>query len=281
MILGLNSIELTVLLGNNGVFQYLTGLPRVPGPNTLKRFLIDKAGVLKPRLGSAHNLLRAHFLANHSSYWLDFDSTVKTLYGNQEGVVKGYNPEHKGKKSYHPLICTEAHFQDCLGGELRYGNVDTKDEEIKTFLFLLENGEQTAGNLAKKAGLSRPSLYGFLKKLKENGLIIESQKNSVKTFQTSSKEKIQSILDGQINELEKGKSDIEKIFTEIRKGTLATSPKFQFFEGKDGVQHVLKDLLLHRNIETKTYWPIKSMIEILSEDFFINLNKERIKKNIY
>ena len=127
MILGLNSVELTVLLGNNGVFQYLTGLPRVPRPNTLRRFLIDKAGVLSPRLRSAHNLLRAHFLANHSSYWLDFDSTVKTLYGHQEGVVKGYNPEHKGKKSYHPLLCTEAHFQDCLGGELRYGNVDTAD----------------------------------------------------------------------------------------------------------------------------------------------------------
>lgn len=127
MILGLNSVELTVLLGNNGVFQYLTGLPRVPRPNTLRRFLIDKADGLSPRLKATHNILRAHFLANHSSYWLDFDSTVKTLYGHQEGVVKGYNPEHKGKKSYHPLLCTEAHFQDCLGGELRYGNADTAD----------------------------------------------------------------------------------------------------------------------------------------------------------
>lgn len=127
MILGLNSIELTILLGNNGVFQYLTGLPRVPRPNTLRRFLTDKAEILLPRLQSAHNVLRSHFLATHSSYWLDFDSTVKTLYGHQEGVVKGYNPQHKGKKSYHPLICTEAHFQDCLGGELRYGNADTAD----------------------------------------------------------------------------------------------------------------------------------------------------------
>jgi len=127
MILGLNSIELTVLLGNNGVFQYLTGLPRVPRPNTLRRFLTDKADILLPRLQSTHNILRTHFLANHSSYWFDFDSTVKTLYGHQEGVVKGYNPEHKGRKSYHPLICTEAHFQDCLGGELRYGDADTAD----------------------------------------------------------------------------------------------------------------------------------------------------------
>lgn len=127
MILGLNTIELSALLGTNGVFQYLTGLPRVPRPNTLRRFLLVKADILLPRLQSTHNLLRSHFLSPHSSYWLDFDSTVKTLYGHQEGVVKGYNPEHKGKRSYHPLICTEAHFQDCLGGELRHGNADTAE----------------------------------------------------------------------------------------------------------------------------------------------------------
>jgi len=57
-------------------------------------------------------VLREYFLtlpSIRSSFCLDFDSTAKTLYGNQEGVVKGYNPGHKGKKSYHPLICTEAH----------------------------------------------------------------------------------------------------------------------------------------------------------------------------
>ena len=128
MILGLDNIELTALLGNNGVFQYLTGLPSFPRPNTLRRFLISKAPEVLPRFRHVHDLLRTHFWAvkcPSSSYWLDFDSTAKTLYGHQEGVVKGYNPGHKGKKSYHPLICTEAHLGDCLGGELRYGNTYT------------------------------------------------------------------------------------------------------------------------------------------------------------
>lgn len=155
------------------------------------------------------------------------------------------------------------------------------DEEIKTFLYLLENGEQTAGNLAKKTGLSRPSLYGFLKKLQNKGLVVESQKSGIKTFLASSKEKIQSILNEQIQELEKGRLDIEKVFAEISKGTFVTSPKFQFFEGKDGVQYVLKDMLLYRDINTKAYWPIKSMIDLLSENFFYQLNKERIKRRIY
>jgi hypothetical protein len=151
MLLGLNSLELMVLLGNNGVFQYLTGLPRVPRPNTLRRFLIDKADVLSPRLKPVHNILRAHFLVGHSSYWLDFDSTVKTLYGHQEGVVKGYNPEHKGKKSYHPLICTEAHFQDCLGGELRYGDAGNTDGVSQMLTSVLEIIPSTTQNVRFRA----------------------------------------------------------------------------------------------------------------------------------
>ena len=35
---------------------------------------------------------------------IDTDSTVTTVYGNQEGAAKGYNNQKKGAKSYHPLL---------------------------------------------------------------------------------------------------------------------------------------------------------------------------------
>lgn len=158
--------------------------------------------------------------------------------------------------------------------------LDLRDEEIKAFLFLLENGPQTAGNLAKKTGISRPSLYGFMRKLQKMELIIESQKNGIKTFTASSKEKVSSLFDEKISELEKGKLSIEKVYSEIIKTGATINPKFQLFEGKDGMKQVLKDMLLYRDIETKSYWPIKAMIEILSEDFFKTLNKERIQHNL-
>lgn len=159
--------------------------------------------------------------------------------------------------------------------------IGLRDDEVKAFIFMIENGQQTAGMLAKRTGLSRPSLYGFLKKLKEKGLVIESQRNGVKTFQACTKEKIKSLLDTEIQDFTKGKSDIEKIFEQVGKGNLTSNPKFQFFEGREGVRHVLKDLLLYRDITTKAYWPIKSMITLLSEDFFYQLNKERIRRHIY
>lgn len=130
MILGLEKIEVSALLKTNGVFQYITGLPSFPNPTTLRRFLVRAAPDVLPQLRNVHDRLRRHFLTLPSvptSFWLDCDSTACTLYGNQEGVVKGYNPNHRGEKSYHPLLITEGHRGDCLAGILRAGNAHTAE----------------------------------------------------------------------------------------------------------------------------------------------------------
>lgn len=130
MILGLEKIEVSALLKTNGVFQYITGLPSFPNPSTLRRFLFRAAPGVLPQLQRFHDKLRTHFLkrpTTPSSFWIDCDSTAQTLYGNQEGAVVGYNPARRGKKSYHPLIVSEAHRGDCLASLLRPGNAHTAE----------------------------------------------------------------------------------------------------------------------------------------------------------
>jgi hypothetical protein len=41
---------------------------------------------------------------NFDNYTLDFDSTVMTRYGEQQGSQKGHNPQKRGRKSHHPLM---------------------------------------------------------------------------------------------------------------------------------------------------------------------------------
>jgi len=53
---------------------------------------------------------------------LDTDTTVHTVYGQQMGARKGYNPRHKGKKSFQPILTFIAETQEYLGGELRHGD---------------------------------------------------------------------------------------------------------------------------------------------------------------
>jgi len=62
---------------------------------------------------------------------LDFDSTIETVYGNQEQAKKGPNPHKPGRKSYHPLLVYEGQTKLCLNGKLRSGNSHTADDVIK------------------------------------------------------------------------------------------------------------------------------------------------------
>ena len=44
-------------------------------------------------------------------------------------------------------------------------SLDFDEQEVKSYIFLLEKGPLTAGVLAKTLGAPRSSLYGFLKRL--------------------------------------------------------------------------------------------------------------------
>ena len=71
---------------------------------------------------------------------LDLDSTVKTVYGHQQGAEKGYNPTHRGKRSYNPLIAFIAETGEALMGWLRPGDTFSANgslEFVKEALFRL------------------------------------------------------------------------------------------------------------------------------------------------
>ena len=56
---------------------------------------------------------------------MDTDTTVHTLYGQQMGGRKGYNPKNKGKKSYQPILTFIAETKEYISGELRNGDRPT------------------------------------------------------------------------------------------------------------------------------------------------------------
>lgn len=62
---------------------------------------------------------------------LDMDSTVKEVYGSQEGAEKGYNPKKKGQNSYHPLLCFIAETRECINSWFRAGSAYSANGSIE------------------------------------------------------------------------------------------------------------------------------------------------------
>ena len=56
---------------------------------------------------------------NYYRIHIDIDTTVETLYGNQQGGRKGHNTRHRGKKGYRPVLCFIAQTREYLLGKLR------------------------------------------------------------------------------------------------------------------------------------------------------------------
>jgi hypothetical protein len=128
MVLGLERLETTQLLRQNGVFQYLTGLPNYPDATTLRRFLLRAAPAALPKLRALHDrfLHRMTVHPRHPTRLIfDVDSTVLVVYGQQEQARIGYNPIKRGRPSYHPLLCFEGQTKDFWHGELRPGDAHT------------------------------------------------------------------------------------------------------------------------------------------------------------
>jgi len=58
---------------------------------------------------------------------IDVDSSVCTVYGNQQGAAKGFNPHKKGAKSYHPIIAFASEIKLVINSWLRDGSAYTSN----------------------------------------------------------------------------------------------------------------------------------------------------------
>ena len=103
---------------------------------------------------------------------LDADSTVKTVYGNQQGAAKGFNPKKRGAKSYHPLIAFVSEIKVIANSWFRPGSAYTSNG-------IIEFIKQTACYLPEKSkvffradsGFFSGALFDYLESLNWDYLV--------------------------------------------------------------------------------------------------------------
>lgn len=66
-----------------------------------------------------------------SEMWIDVDSTVRGVYGDQEGSEVGYNPKKKGQKSYQYLMAFVGETKEVLHSWFRCGSAYTSNGVVE------------------------------------------------------------------------------------------------------------------------------------------------------
>lgn len=150
---GAFSISKCVALWSDGVLRRAAGWLRVPDETTVGRLFREvgerhvsemEALVHALRQRVWHRALRAGVsrIAVQCTQWIDVDSSVKTVYGRQQGTAKGYNPHKRGARSYHPLLAFSTATKEILQGWFRTGSAYTSNgivEFMKQLLAQLPN----------------------------------------------------------------------------------------------------------------------------------------------
>lgn len=160
--------------------------------------------------------------------------------------------------------------------------LDLDNSETKAYLTLLESGSMPGALIAKRLGIPRSSGYALMSNLINKGLVVQSIKSSKKHFAAESLDKIDLLFEQKSELINKKHGLFKELLPslKIKQPSKYLSPKFQVFEGKEGLQSLIKDVFLYYHTETYSFWPIEKMVQVLSPDFFRYMNKQRIKNDL-
>jgi len=138
---GATSLAGMITVWGDTVLRKLAGWTKIPEETTFGRLWKEFHWSSVNSLESLNHLMRkkawGKVMQQGMTYfwhlrwmWIDVDSTVVPVFGQQEGAEKGYNPDHKGKRSYHPLLAFSAHTKEILQGWFRCGSAYTSNGTI-------------------------------------------------------------------------------------------------------------------------------------------------------
>jgi sugar-specific transcriptional regulator TrmB len=154
-----------------------------------------------------------------------------------------------------------------------------REVEKQVFEKLIYKSDSSATEIARETGLSRTSIYDILESLIKTGLVKESASGSKKVFSVQDIKSIQKILDDKKKDLKDAETLIEKI-SETQKKTEEKAPLLQLYKGRSDLQKMMNHMLAKENTHVLSYWPINTVEELLTEEFFEEFHKKRIEKNI-
>ena len=189
---GGTSLTGILAIWGDGALAQLAGWLRIPDDSTLGRILKTtktshvaemETVVHKARAGVWKRALRfgTSIIGRKKCITVDADSTVKTVFGNQEGAEKGYNPHKRGAKSVHPLLAFCSQTKEILQGWYRCGSTYTGNGIVEFMRQLLAHIPNDVRVMFRAdSGFFNGALLDYLEKYGHAYLIKVKLKNLTK-----------------------------------------------------------------------------------------------------
>lgn len=152
-------------------------------------------------------------------------------------------------------------------------------KEAKVYLAALELGQDSVQNIAKKAGVNRPTAYFILERLMELGLASTLEHGKKTVFVAENPKELETLLEREKQEMEARRSELKESMNQLTAiyNAKEGKPIVRYFEGADGLEALDRygQDSLKKNKELFYIIPID-----LIEKYFPNRRKTSLKERV-
>lgn len=149
------------------------------------------------------------------------------------------------------------------------------EKEAKVYLATLELGGDKVQEIAKKAGLKRPTVYVILDELKQKGLIFHEKKTGADIYTAVNPDQLKRKIEEQKKSLDEALPFLRAMYTGEK-----SKPQVQVFEGIEGMKEVYFNHLFKSKTEILFFTAVEKLHAVFPDvlDMWIKNTQTKERK---
>ncbi|HQH26679.1 MAG TPA: helix-turn-helix domain-containing protein [Oligoflexia bacterium] len=154
------------------------------------------------------------------------------------------------------------------------------EKESAVYLAMLKYGSRPTSFIAEKTELNRGTAYVTLHALLAKGLVSKSIRRKVQYFSPLDPEQLVYYVEHQRSELAQTSRRLTDTLSELRQqmNPLASKPKIQFFEGRDGARAVFDCTLQAKEKTLRAFLSLGDIADLIGPEYLEDYTNRRIKR---
>ncbi|MEK7537989.1 MAG: helix-turn-helix domain-containing protein [Patescibacteria group bacterium] len=146
-------------------------------------------------------------------------------------------------------------------------------DELGVYLAALEYGPLTVQGLADRSKVKRTTIYTFLDRLVERGVLEKSRKRKRELYHGVNPHRLYEMEQARLKEFARALPELEAISKHGRPG-----PRVTYYEGLDGIKEIYADIL-HERKPIVGWSDFENNLKVMG-DFYAAYVPERSRRNI-
>jgi HTH-type transcriptional regulator, sugar sensing transcriptional regulator len=148
-------------------------------------------------------------------------------------------------------------------------------KKADAYLAILQLGKASVLQIAKKAGIKRPTTYDLLEDLLAKKLVAQTFEGKKRIFVAEDPKNLKLMLKKQEEEVETFLPELNSLYN-----LSARKPKIRYFEGQAGLRQIYEEILKAETKQQFYFGSVKEMADVLGHDYLEDWVKRRIKAGI-